>query len=131
MFNLAPYVTIWILFTFLYVFMPNTKVNLRYGAIAGVISGTMFQLFQWGYINFQIGVARYNAIYGSFAAVPLFLVWLQVSWLIVLLGAEITFATQNVDTYEFEPDCLRVSHSFKRMLSLWVAHFLVKNFGKF
>ncbi|MCP4664935.1 MAG: YihY/virulence factor BrkB family protein, partial [Deltaproteobacteria bacterium] len=83
---------------------------------------------QWGYIYFQIGVAKYNAIYGSFAALPLFLVWLQLSWLIVLFGAEISFANQNVDTYEFEPDSLKVSAAFKRLLSLQVAHLLVKNF---
>jgi membrane protein len=126
----TPYLTIWLLFTFLYMFMPNTKVHFRSGVLAGIVAGSMYQVFQWIYINFQIGVARYNAIYGSFAALPLFLVWLQLSWLIVLLGAEISFATQNVDTYEFEPDCLRISHAFKRLLSLRVAHLLVQEFSQ-
>jgi membrane protein len=74
-------------------------------------------------------VTRYNAIYGSFAALPLFLVWLQYSWLIVLFGAEISFAYQNVDTFEFEPDCLRISGSFKRLLALRIVHLLVKSFS--
>ncbi|UCC94639.1 MAG: YihY/virulence factor BrkB family protein [Candidatus Omnitrophota bacterium] len=125
-----PYCVIWILFTFIYVFMPNTKVNFKSGILAGITAGTIYQLVQLVYINFQVGVAKYNAIYGSFAALPLFLVWLQVSWLVVLLGAEISFSHQNVDTYEFEPDCLRVSNSFKRLLSLQIAHFLVKNFSE-
>jgi len=60
----------------------------------------------------------------------LFLVWLQISWLIVLFGAEISFASQNVDTYEFEPDCLQTSLSFKKLISLQIAHLLVKNFSK-
>lgn len=128
--KLLPYCVIWILFSFLYIFMPNTKVNFKSGILAGVIAGTIYQVLQLGYITFQIGVAKYNAIYGSFAALPLFLVWLQLSWLVVLFGAEISFAHQNVDTYEFEPDCLRVSHSFKKLLSLKIAHLLVKNFCK-
>jgi membrane protein len=108
--------------------MPNTKVRFRSSLIAGIAAGTIFQFVQWGYIRFQIGAARYGAIYGSFAALPLFLMWLQISWLIVLFGAEISFAHQNVDTYEFEPDCLSVSYSFKRLLSLLVSELLVKNF---
>ena len=92
------------------------------------MAGTIFQIVQWGYINFQIGVAKYGAIYGSFAALPLFLLWLQISWLIVLFGAEVSFAHQNVETYEFEPDCLSVSHSFKTLLSLLITQRLVHRF---
>ena len=129
MLKLLPYCVLWILFTFVYIFMPNTKVNFRSGALAGIIAGTIYQLFQWGCINFQIGVSKYNAIYGSFAALPLFLMWLHYSWLIVLSGAEISFAHQNVDTYEFEPDCRKMSHSFKKLLSLRIVHFVVKHFS--
>jgi membrane protein len=123
-----PYCAIWILFTFIYIFMPNTKVRFKSGIIAGIIAGTVYQIVQWMYIKFQVGVANYNAIYGSFAALPLFLAWLQLSWLIVLFGVEISFAHQNVDTYEFEPDCLGVSHSFKKLLALLVNHLTVKHF---
>ena len=127
--KMFPYCTVWALFVFIYVFVPNTKVNFSSGILAGIVAGTIFQIVQWGYIVFQIGMARYNAIYGSFAALPLFLIWLQVSWLILLFGAEISFAHQNVDTYEFEPDCLRVSYSFKRLLSLKIVYILIKNFS--
>ncbi|MEJ2731590.1 MAG: YihY/virulence factor BrkB family protein [Deltaproteobacteria bacterium] len=72
--------------------------------------------------------AKYNAIYGSFAALPLFLMWLQISWWIVLFGAELSFANQNVDTYEYEPDCLKVSPGFKKLVTLQVAHLLIKKF---
>lgn len=128
--KLLPYCLIWILFSFIYLFMPNTKVRFKYGLAAGILGGTIYQLVQWGYINFQVGVSKYNAIYGSFAALPLFLVWLQISWLIVLFGAEISFALQNIDTYEFEPDCLQVSFSFKKMLSLCIVRLSVKSFSK-
>lgn len=123
-----PYLSLWILFSFVFIFLPNTKIKLASGVLGGVIAGTLYHIFQWGYIHLQIGVAKYNAIYGSFAALPLFFIWMQLSWLIVLLGAEIAFAHQNVETYEFEQDCLTVSHSFKKLLSLWVIQRLVRNF---
>lgn len=128
--RLLPYCTIWIMFTFVFIFMPNTKVKLRSGFLGGVVAGTIFQMTQWIYINFQIGAAKYSAIYGSFAALPLFLLWLQISWLVVLFGAELAFAHQNVETYEFEQDCLSASYSFKKLLSLLVTHLLIKNFCK-
>ena len=128
-FKLLPYCVICGAFTFIYIFMPNTKVKFWYGLIAGVIAGITYQAAQWGYINSQVGVAQYNAIYGSFAALPLFLIWLQISWLIVLFGAEISFALQNIDTYEFEPDCSRISRSYKRLLALQITHLITKNFS--
>ena len=124
----TPYVLIWTLFTILYVIMPNTKVNFKAGLLGGVVAGTLYQIAQWGYISFQIGAAKYNAIYGSFAALPLFLMWLQISWWIVLFGAELSFANQNVDTYEYEPDCLKASPGFKKLVALQIAHLLVKKF---
>ena len=123
-----PYGLLWILFTVIYILMPNTKVRIRSGLFAGIIAGTFYQVAQWIYINFQIGTARYNAIYGSFTALPLFLVWLQISWIIVLLGAEISFAHQNVDTFEYEPDSLHISLFNKRLIALCVSHQLVKTF---
>jgi membrane protein len=128
--KLVPFALIWVLFSFMYVFIPNTKIRLSSGIIGGIVAGTMYQIFQWGYISLQIGVAQYNAVYGSFAALPLFFIWMNISWLIVLYGAEIAFSHQNVETYEFEQDCLNVSHAFKRLLSLRVLHLMVSRFLK-
>ena len=128
--KLLPYCIIWALFTFMYIFMPNTKVNFKSGLLAGIIAGSIYVIVQWAYVTFQVGVVRFNAIYGSFAALPLFLVWLQMSWLIVLFGAEISFAHQNVEMYEFEPDSLRVSYSFKRLLTLRITHLIIRNFSE-
>ena len=128
--KLMPYGVVWLLFTFIYIFMPNTKVSFKSGLIGGVIAGTIYQIVQWGYITFQVGVSKYGAIYGSFAALPFFLVWLQLSWIIVLLGAEVSFAYQNVDTYEFEPDCKNISYSFKKLITVAIMHLIVKNFYK-
>ena len=126
--NILPYVMVWLLFTFIYVFMPNTKVNIPAGIIGGIIAGTIYQLVQVIYIHFQIGVGKANVIYGSFAALPLFLIWLQLSWRIVLFGAEVSFAHQNEDTYEFEHDCLNVSRGFKELLALRITCAVVKRF---
>lgn len=126
--HILPYISVWVLFTFIFAFMPNTKVNFTSAILAGIVAGTIFQFVQWIYVNFQIGVAKYGAIYGSFAAIPLFLIWLQTSWLIVLFGAELSFATQNVETYEFEPDCLSASKSYRTLLSLFIVQRIVKKF---
>lgn len=125
-----PYVIIWFLFTFIYTFIPNTRVNFKSGLVAGVLAGTIYVIVQWGYINFQVGISKYNAIYGSFAALPLFLIWLRLSWLIVLFGAEISFAHQNIETYEFEPDTAKVSTRFKRLVALSVTRQVVKRFAR-
>lgn len=128
--KLIPYSLVWLLLTFIYIVMPNTKVDFKSAFFAGIIAGTGFQLTEWIYINGQIGVGKYNAIYGSFAALPLFLGWLQISWLIVLFGAELSFAHQNVDRYELEIDSSDMSYSQKRILSLFITHLVVKKFLK-
>jgi membrane protein len=126
--KLLPYCAIWLLFTFLYMFLPNGKINLKFGLPAAIAAGTFFQLFQWAYLSFQIGVTKYNAIYGSFAALPLFLVWLQISWLIVLFGAELLFSIKHEKDYEFAPDFSEISYRLKMTIMLQVVHFLVKRF---
>lgn len=128
LFELVKYVLIWLLFTFVYMVMPNTKVNFGAALIAGVIAGTGFSLLQWGYIHFQVGVSRYNSIYGGFAALPLFLIWMNWSWLIVLLGAEISFSAQNHQRYEFESDIKGLSINSRHLASLYLLNFIIKNF---
>ena len=126
--RLIPYILIWIMLTLIYMVMPNTNVKFSSALIAGIIAGTLFQLTQWGYVHFQVGVSRYNAIYGSFAAFPLLLLWMQISWLVILFGAEISYANQNVEHYEFETETSNISSYSKKILSLYVLHMLVKNF---
>jgi membrane protein len=96
LFNVLPFVAMWLVFAGLYLFIPNTRVAPRAALIGGMFGGTLWQLSQWTYIEFQIGVARYNAIYGTLAALPVFMVWLYLAWAIVLLGLVMTFAAQNL-----------------------------------
>ncbi|MCI6503508.1 MAG: YihY/virulence factor BrkB family protein [Prevotella sp.] len=97
--ELSPYVILSTAFTALYLFMPNTKVKLRSAIIPGVIAGVSMQLFQLVYINSQIWISSYNAIYGSFAILPFFLLWMQTSWIICLVGAEISYCRQNAEDF--------------------------------
>lgn len=127
--KLSPYILTWTALTILFMVMPNTKVRFRAALMAGVIVGTILQVLQWLYIDLQFGISKLNAIYGSFAAIPLFIIWLQGSWTIVLLGAELSFANQNVSRYEFESEALHVSNYQKRALVLMILNRIIRNFS--
>ncbi|MDD4490380.1 MAG: YihY/virulence factor BrkB family protein [Paludibacter sp.] len=124
----APYLMSWILFTVIYIVIPNTRVKFSNGLIAGIIAGSAFQFFQALYISGQVYLARYDVVYGSFAAIPLLLLWLQISCLIVLLGAEISYAAQNLQNYEYEGDSNNISIRYKKFLSLFLTYVIVKRF---
>jgi membrane protein len=126
--RMVPYLSMWILFTFVYIVMPNTRVKIQYALIAGIFAGTVALIFQSLYQNLQIGVFKFNTLYGSIAAIPLFLLWLQITWLIVLMGAEISFAYQNIENYEFEETALKLSQNNKRILTLLISYHIIKNF---
>ncbi len=126
--RVAPYILVSLVLGILYMIMPNTRVRPRSALIAGLVAGAGFVLTQWGYLYFQIGMSKYNAIYGSFAAVPLFLVWMQISWLIVLLGAELSYAMQNVHLYEYEHETLNLSSKRTKELSLLLLTTVVGRF---
>ena len=128
--NIAPFIITIMVFTALYVSLPNTKVKFVNGLVAGILAGSAFQFFQFIYISGQIWVNKYNAIYGSFAALPLLLLWLQLSWLICLFGAELSYASQNVKKFSFERDSKNISRRYKDFLTLLIASLIVKRFVK-
>jgi len=128
--SIAPYVITAIIFTVIYILIPNTKVRFLNAFVAGIITGSAFQLFQFVYISGQIWVSKYNAIYGSFAALPLLLLWLQLSWLLCLFGAEITYASQNVKKFSFDRDSKNISRRYKDFLMLVIASLIIKRFEK-
>jgi len=126
--KIVPFVLISLVFSLLYIIMPNTRVRVSAALIAGTVAGVSYQFTQFLYISFQVSIGSYNAIYGSFAALPLFLTWMQLSWYIVLFGAELTFAIQNVENVVFQGNT-KISHSFKRKLALWVMHLISSRFA--
>ena len=125
----SPLVIMSLLFTFIFVFMPNQKINLKAGFIAGVVTGIMYQLVQWAYLALQIWASSFNAIYGSFAALPLFLIWLQLGWIVVLFGCEISFFIQNYDSYRHNEKFSNLSFSMRKNIALQVCHNIVMRFS--
>lgn len=94
--DLSPYILMSAFFFGLYVSMPNTHVEWRCAVIPGIVAGIAMQWLQLFYVHSQLWVTGYNAIYGSFAALPLFMLWVQISWTICLFGAEMTFTNQHM-----------------------------------
>ena len=123
-----PYLLTWLTLTILFIIMPNAKVKFVPALISGIIAGTILQVLQWLYIDLQFGITKLSAIYGSFAAVPLFIIWMQSSWIVVLLGAELSFANQNISRYEYESEALNISNYQKRALVLMIMHMIIRNF---
>ena len=126
--GLLPYVSIWVLLIVLYIVMPNTRVSIRSGLLAGIIAGTGFQLIQFVYLKLQMGIAGHGTIYASFAAVPLFLGWLQISWTLVLFGAEIAHTAEYSDTFGFNPDYSRIGAAARRLFLIKVLHLVARRF---
>jgi membrane protein len=126
----SPYVIIWILFTFTYIFMPNTRVRFRSALFAGVVAGTAFQWGQYGYLHFQVSVMHHNAIYGSLTALPLFLVWLNISWVVVLFGAELSHAHQRLISENIGMPYTHLSIAQERLIALRIIHFIIKRFER-
>ena len=98
--------------------------------ISGILAGTAHQAFQFLYISSQLWVSRYNAIYGSFAALPMFLLWLQISWTICLFGAELTYAGQNIRNFSFDKDARNISRRYRDFISILIMSFVAKRFEK-
>ena len=126
--KLLSTVVMWMMFSFFYYVIPNTSVRLGSAVMAGIVAGTAFILFQWGYLYLQVLMTSYNAIYGSFAALPLFLIWVQSSWMILLFGGELSFAFQNIDKFDEERESLHISYDSRRKVLLAVMLVAIRHF---
>ena len=126
--RLTPFLLTWGMFTALYIFMPNTKVKFKYAFFPGILAGSAFQAFQYIYIGSQIWVSRYNAIYGSFAAIPLFLLWTQISWSICLYGAQLCYVAQNLRNFSFSKETENISRRYHDFLCILIMSLICKRF---
>ena len=127
--NILPYIIIILVLTMLYKFMPNTKVKFVYALIAGFVAGTALQIFQMVYISGMLWITKYNAIYGSFAALPLLLLWLQLSWNIVLMGVELSFSLQNIRKFYFEKETENISRRYNDFFTILITSLIAKRFA--
>ena len=128
--ELAPLVMAWLAFTLSYFLIPNIKVSFKYAAISGAVCAIAFQILQLLFVNGQIYVTKYNAIYGSFAFLPLMLIWLQLSWLILLTGCVLTYSLQNVFAYNYMGDISDVSQSYRREVELVITALVFRRFRR-
>lgn len=126
--RIVSLVVTWLIFALLYMVIPDTTVKFKCALPAGIVAGTTFVLFQWGYVYLQQMMTSYNAIYGSFAALPLFLLWVQYSWTILLFGGELSFAYQNIDKFDEERESLRIDYDSRRKIALAAMTMVVGRF---
>ncbi len=128
--QLSPYALASVAFMVLYKMMPNTQVQWRATIVPGLLAGICFMLLQWFYIHSQIWISSYNAIYGSFAAIPLFMLWIQISWLICLFGAQLSYANQMEADFAFEKRVPHLSHAAHDQAGIVVMKQLCDAFGQ-
>src|SRR5690606_20881435 len=126
--QLIPFILLFTLSTSAFLAMPNTRVKFRSALVAGLAAGIALQILQIVYVETQMGLTRLGALYGSFAAIPLLMVWIQMSWVILLMGAQLSYYLQNITRYEFEFDVQNVSPRQKKRLTLLVMRSLVEDF---
>ncbi len=127
--DLSPYVLMSLTFIALYIFMPNTRVKPMSALVPGICAGIAMQGLQFVYIHSQIFLSSYNAIYGSFAALPLFMLWLQISWTICLFGAELCYTNQNLDYYDYDTNAGEISHRYRILLCALLASRICRRFA--
>lgn len=128
LFEVASWVFTWLFFAGVFILVPNTKVKFANALLAGVLTGSAFMLLQWMFVSGQLYVTKYNAIYGSFAFLPLLLLWLQLTWMAVLGGALICYSSQNIFMYAFSTQVSNISPSYMRKVEMAVATLIVKRF---
>ena len=118
--RLVPYLLVVGAFTFVYVFVPNTKVSFRAALIGGLAAGLMWQIMGWGVAAFVTNSTKYTAIYAAFATMLILLIWLYVSWLILLTGCSIAFYVQRPEQRNLQSRILRLSNRMKEKLALMI-----------
>lgn len=125
-----PMIVTWLTFTLLYWFVPNTQVKFRYAAVAGLLFGGAFYLFKFTYFHVQSWMTTYNAVYGALAAIPFFLLFIQFSWVLVLVGCSFVFTTQCLRRFEHAEDVKKMSHKYYEFAALVVTKMCVEKWNK-
>ena len=124
----APTVLIWLFFTLAYMLIPNTRVKFLSALIPGLLCGTTFQVVQWLMLSGQIYVSKYNAIYGSFAFLPLLLILIQLSWLICLSGVVMAYSSQSIFRFGFRDEIKNISQNYGERVAIIALAVIVRRF---
>lgn len=126
--DIAPTVLTWLSFTLTFMLIPYTKVKLKYALISGFLCAIVFQLLQWLMVSGQIYVSKYNAIYGSFAFLPLLLIWIYLSWQVCLAGVVLTYSSQNIFRFNFRDNINEISQRYMTDVTIVILTIVAKRF---
>lgn len=127
--RITPFLMLVAIITMFYIFMPNTRVKWRNAILPAIGASLALELLQYFYVHSQVWMSNYNAIYGSFAALPLFMLWLQFTWTIILIGAELSYAEQNVEDFNMNHSTL-ISIRYRFMMSALILSKICKRFAQ-
>ncbi len=122
------FVIVWLLFTVIYIAVPNTKVRFISALIPGIIMGTLFQLLQMLSVYLIALLGRTSIVYGAFATIPILMTWLQYTSLLILIGAEMSYAIQNNEEFEYEKDLNQMSRRYKDFIMLYLLSVIINRF---
>ena len=126
--RLVQFMVAWAVFLWMYMAIPNTKVRFRSAVFPAVLMGTLFQLLQMLSMYVIVFLGRTSIVYGAFAAIPIIMMWLQWTCLLILIGAEMSYAIQNNEQFEYEKDLEKMSRRYKDFLTLYLLHRIIKRF---
>lgn len=124
----SPFILAFLAFSISFCLIPNTRVKFKYAATSGAICAIIFQILQMLFLSGQLYVSKYNAIYGSFSFLPLLLIWLQLSWLILLFGCVLTYSMQNIFAFNFLDNSVPPSRSLETKVTLILMAIVAKRF---
>ena len=118
----------WLFFTWMYIAIPNTKVKFMSALIPGIIMGSLFQLLQMFSVYLITLLSRTSIVYGAFATIPILMTWLQYTSLLILIGAEMSYAIQNNEEFEYEQDLNKMSRGYKDFIMMYLLSTIIKRF---
>lgn len=126
--KIMPFVIVFLVFTFIYIIIPNTRVHFKSAAIGGAIAAVAWHVTSWVFTISVASSTKYAAIYSSLAVLIIFMIWLYLNWLIVLIGAQITFCHQNLKFLTVKKEVFTLSTKLREKLSLIIMHNVGYNF---
>ena len=126
--RVIQFVVAWVVFLWMYMAIPNTKVRFSSAIFPAVMMGTLFQLLQMLSMYIIVFLGRTSIVYGAFAAIPIIMMWLQWTCLLILIGAEMSYAIQSNEQFEYEKDLEKMSRRYKDFLTMYLLHRIIQRF---
>lgn len=126
--TMVPYLLVIAAFTFIYTFVPNVKVKIKSAAVGALVAGVLWESMGWVFASFVVNSAKYAAIYSAFATLIMFMIWLYLSWLILLVGASIAFYHQHPEYLTRQMRVLKISNRLKEQAALQIMYLIANRF---